>query len=74
MHNFLKKLAIMVDQGKILPSSINDIYVSHDDWCDFLSGDPQKECNCDPDIRIKEIIKERYSPCRRVQRDLPKTE
>ena len=44
MHNFLKKLAIMADQGKIPKTSVSDVDVKHDDWCAFLK-DCRKECN-----------------------------
>jgi len=52
MHNFLKKLAIMADQGKIPKTSVLDVDVEHDDWCAFLK-DCRKECNCDPNVSIR---------------------
>jgi hypothetical protein len=53
MHNFLKKLATMVDQGVIPPVSVLDVDIKHDNWCAFLK-DRRKECNCDPEISIRD--------------------
>jgi len=55
MHNFLKKLAIMADQGKIPKTSVSNVDVEHDDWCAFLK-DCRKECNCDPNVSIRKTI------------------
>ncbi len=55
-HNYLKKIAEIWDQEKY-PPDLYDVTIAHDDWCAYLdvSGECPGECNCDPDVIIKEI-------------------
>jgi len=45
-------------EGLIKKNAINLMNVAHDDWCDLLK-DKSKECNCDPDITVSELKKEK---------------
>ena len=48
MHNYKKKLLTMnFERGKMY-----DVEIVHDDWCGVFKD---KECDCDPDIIVKEI-------------------
>ena len=49
-HNFEKKLAKMVRQGKIPLARVSDAQVAHDSWCGIMRGG---RCNCDPAISLK---------------------
>jgi hypothetical protein len=48
-HNYVKKIATM---GNLSPG-LHYCSIAHDDWCDFLNG--RGECNCNPDITLKAI-------------------
>ena len=45
-------------EGLIKKGAINLMNVAHDDWCDLLK-DKSKECNCDPDITVNELKREK---------------
>lgn len=49
MNNYLPKVLARVPDLKL--GAVNVMHVRHDDWCAFLKG--QGECNCDPDIEIE---------------------
>lgn len=49
MHNYLTKLSRIWDQEKF-PPHLYDVFIAHDSWCGINFS---RECNCDPDIRIK---------------------
>ena len=49
LPNYVKKIAAM---GNLSPG-LYYCGIAHDDWCDFLNG--CGECNCNPDITLKPI-------------------
>ena len=63
MHNFDKKL-IGTDKGEAVSAAIRAtmanggglvaIQIRHDDWCAFLNG--KGECNCDPDVKVADAL------------------
>lgn len=58
MRNDLKKIIEKENKGEFEDlknqKGIEVLQIYHDDWCDFLKG--MGNCNCDPDvIRKKEV-------------------
>ena len=49
VHNYLPKLAVLYEQGKIPAERWKDIDIAHDRWCDYKTGG---WCNCDPEISL----------------------
>jgi hypothetical protein len=47
--NYLEKFNRTVEGLKFPPGSRTDVFVLHDDWCQFLKGG---HCNCDPTLKI----------------------
>lgn len=41
-------------EGALRTGGVSMAEVAHDNWCAFLNG--RGECNCDPTITIKEIL------------------
>lgn len=54
MSNYQKKIQALVDEGKLDKSKQNVATVLHDKWCAQLTAGGA--CNCDPDIRLGEIL------------------
>lgn len=51
MHNYLKKIARLTQEGKIPTSrGLNDLTIAHDNWCHIYRGG---DCNCDPDVELR---------------------
>lgn len=48
-HAYMRKLKRMFERGliKVMPETLNDIVIMHDEWCHIFKG---KICNCDPDV------------------------
>lgn len=57
MHNYEKKLARLLSEGKLLieKGKSYDYAIQHDSWCRVYNGG---ECNCDPNIEATEITPE----------------
>ena len=49
-HNYHKKLMKLFAEGKVLPGSVADVEIRHDDCCRIYRGG---YCNCDPEIKLR---------------------
>jgi hypothetical protein len=52
IHKNIEKIvnAYVENPGLFKPGTVNDIFISHDDWCDIFKNKP---CNCQPDITLE---------------------
>jgi hypothetical protein len=47
-HNYYKDLMKFIEQNDLLPGSVTEIDIYHDDWCRIYQG---AYCNCNPELR-----------------------
>jgi len=50
-HNYMAKIRALWESGACPPGTYSGVDVSHDDWCNLLTGKGTL-CNCDPDVKV----------------------